>query len=103
QLSAALSSKAGQLAGWPPYRLRLMVACGAAAGIAAGCNAPIAGAVFAAQIVLGNFSMNLFAPLVVSSVIASIVSRTFFGNRLWYEAPVFEFTQLTQLPWFLLL
>ena len=40
--------KIGQLANWPPYRLRLLVACGAAAGLASGCNAPIAGAVFAA-------------------------------------------------------
>lgn len=103
QLSATVASKAGQLAQWPPYRLRLMVACGAAAGIAAGCNAPIAGAVFAAQIVLGNFSMNLFAPLLVSSVVASMVSRTFFGTSHWYEAPEFEFTRLGQLPWFVLL
>ncbi|HEY2952892.1 MAG TPA: ClcB-like voltage-gated chloride channel protein [Verrucomicrobiae bacterium] len=104
QLAAALASKLGQLAKWPPYRLRLMVACGAASGIAAGCNAPIAGAVFAAQIVLGNFSMTMFAPLVFSSVIASILSRTFFGSGHWYSVPAeFDFTRLTQLPWFLLL
>lgn len=103
QLSASVASKAGQLVRWPPYRLRLMVACGAAAGIAAACNAPIAGAVFAAQIVLGNFSMNLFAPLVVASVIASITSRSFFGISQWYEVPAYDFTSLTQLPWFLLL
>ena len=103
QLSSTFASKFGQLAKWPPYRLRLMVACGAAAGIAAGCNAPIAGAVFAAQIVLGNFSMNLFAPLLVSSVVASVLSRTFFGTGHWFEAPSFEFTRLSQLPWFLLL
>lgn len=103
QLSATLASKCGQFANWPPYRLRLMVACGAAAGIAAGCNAPIAGAVFAAQIVLGNFSMSLFAPLLVSSVVASVLSRTFFGSGHWFEAPSFEFTRLSQLPWFLLL
>jgi CIC family chloride channel protein len=103
QLSAALASKLGQLRNWPPYRLRLMVACGAAAGMASAYNAPIGGAVFAAQIVLGNFSMNLFAPLVVSSVTAAVLSRTFFGISHWFEAPMFEFTRLTQLPWFLLL
>jgi chloride channel protein, CIC family len=103
QLSSTLASKLGQWAGWPPYRLRLMVACGAAAGIAAGCNAPIAGAVFAAQIVLGNFSMMLFAPLLVSSVVASVFSRTFFGAGHWFDVPSFEFTRLSQLPWFLLL
>jgi CIC family chloride channel protein len=103
QISATLASKVGQWVRWPPYRLRLMVACGAAAGIAAAYNAPIAGAVFAAQIVLGNFSMNLFAPLLVSSVIATITSRTFFGINQWYVVPAFDFTRLTELPWFLLL
>src|SRR5258706_1662124 len=103
QLSSTVSSKAGQWAKWPPYRLRLLVACGAAAGMAAAFNAPIAGAVFAAQIVLGNFSMNLFAPLLIASVIASIISRGFFGIDQWYEVPRFDFTKLTQLPWFLIL
>ena len=103
QISSTLASKFGQLGKWPPYRLRLLVACGAAAGVAAGCNAPISGAVFAAQIVLGNFSMNLFAPLLVSSVVASVLSRTFFGTGHWFEAPSFEFTRLSELPWFLLL
>jgi len=103
QLSSTASSKVGQWNKWPPYRLRLLVACGAAAGISASYNVPIAGAVFAAQIVLGNFSMNLFAPLLVSSVIAAIISRGFFGISQWYEVPRFDFTKLTQLPWFLLL
>ena len=103
QLASATGSKLGQIAKWPPYRLRLLVACGAAAGLAAGCNAPIAGAVFAAQIVLGNFSMNLFAPLVVSSVTASIISRGFFGWKPLYTVPDFDFTSLAQLPWFILL
>ncbi len=103
QLSATLASKAGQVAGAPPYRLRLLLACGAAAGMASAYNAPIAGAVFAAQIVLGNFSMNLFAPLIVSSVVAAVLSRNFFGLDPWYTAPVFEFTKLRQLPWFLVL
>ncbi len=103
QLTATLASKLGQLAKWPPYRLRLLVGCGAASGIAAAYNAPIAGAVFAALIVLGNFSMNLFAPLVFASVIASMVSRSFFGIRPWYVVPPFEFSSVLQLPWFLLL
>ena len=103
QLSSTVASKIGQLANWPPYRLRLLVACGAGAGVAAVYNAPISGAVFAAQIILGNFSMNLFAPLLVSSVVASVISRTFFGIGHWFEAPEFEFTRLTELPWFLLL
>ena len=101
QLSATLASKWGQLAKWQPYRLRLLVGCGAAAGISAAYNAPISGAVFAALIVLGNFSMNLFAPLVFASVVATMVSRSFFGITPWYTVPEYKFTSVTQLPWFL--
>ncbi|MCX7722801.1 MAG: ClcB-like voltage-gated chloride channel protein [Verrucomicrobiae bacterium] len=103
QLAATLASKAGQLLGYQPYRLRLLVGCGAAAGIAAAYNAPISGAVFAAMIVLGSFSMNLFAPLVFASVIAAVLTRSFFGIRPWYVVPEFDFTSLSQLPWFVLL
>ena len=103
QLSATLASKWGQLAKWPPYRLRLLVGCGAASGIAAAYNAPIAGSVFAALIVLGNFSMTSFAPLVFSSVVATMISRSVFGIKPWYTVAPFDFTRILQLPWFLLL
>ncbi len=103
QLSATLASKGGQVLGYQPYRLRLLVGCGAAAGIAAAYNAPISGAVFAATIVLGNFSMPSFAPLVFASVMSSVVSRSFFGIAPWYVVPDFDITRLEQLPWFILL
>ncbi len=76
---------------------------GAAAGIAGAYNAPITGAIFAAHIVLGNFSMNLFAPLLCSSVVSAVLSRSFFGIHRWYEVPNFDFTSIVQLPWFLIL
>jgi CIC family chloride channel protein len=101
QLSATLASKLGQIAKWPPYRLRLLVGCGAAAGISAAYNAPIAGAVFASLIVLGNFSMSLFAPLVCASVVATMVSRSFFGIEPWYHVPPFPPIAMAQLPWFI--
>ncbi len=103
QMSATLASRLGQWAQWPPYRLRLLVGCGAASGIAAAYNAPISGAVFAGLIVLGNFSMSLFAPLVCASVVATMVSRSFFGLEPWYVIPaasVTQFTSVGQLPWF---
>ena len=103
QMTATLASAWGRVSGWQPYRLRLLVACGAASGIAAAYNAPIGGAVFAAQVVLGNFSMHLFGPLVFSSVVASVLSRSFFGLAPLYRVPEFDFTRLSQLPWFLLL
>ena len=103
QLSATLASKLGQFARWPPYRLRLLVGCGAAAGISAAYNAPIAGAVFASLIVLGNFSMNIFAPLVCASVVATMVSRSFFGIEPWYVVPPFPPTAPLELPWFIVM
>lgn len=103
QLTAALASRFGQSALWEPYRLRLLVGCGAAAGLSSAYNAPIAGAVFAALIVVGSFSMHLFGPLIFASVVATMVSRTFFGIEPWYEVPRFDFTELSQLPWFLVL
>ncbi len=103
QLSATLASKLGQIAKWPPYRLRLLVGCGAAAGIASAYNAPIAGAVFASLIVLGNFSMNLFAPLVCASVVATMMSRSVFGMEPWYHVPLFPPIAGGQLPWFIVM
>lgn len=102
QLTATLASKLGQVAQWQPYRLRMLVACGAAAGIAAAYNAPVAGSVFAAQIVLGNFSMNLFAPLVFASVVATMTSHSVFLIKPWYQVPSFA-CGLWHLPWFVLL
>jgi CIC family chloride channel protein len=98
-LSATIASKFGQLLDYHPYKLRLLTACGAAAGISAAFNAPLTGAVFAAQIVIGNFSMTMFTPIILSSVVAAMMSRSFFGIEPLYHVPVFEFTRLSQLPW----
>jgi CIC family chloride channel protein len=103
QMAATLASKFGQAFKWPPYRLRLMIACGAASGMAAAYNAPVAGSIFAAHIVLGSFSMNLFAPVIFAAVVATMVSRYFFGLEPFYKVPALDFTFLSQLPWFVVL
>jgi len=85
QIGAAIGSKAGQVLKMGPRRLRTLVGCGAAAGIAATFNAPIAGAVFACEVLLGGFGLTLFGPIVISSVVATMTMRYFNG-----PAPVFH-------------
>ncbi|SAL49284.1 ClcB-like voltage-gated chloride channel protein [Caballeronia humi] len=89
QLAALASSLIGRFVHFDPPRLRLLVACGAAAGITSAYNAPIAGAFFVTEIVLGSIAMESFGPIVVSSVVANITMREFAGYRPPYEMPVF--------------
>lgn len=97
QLSAMLASLVGRMARLPTPRLQLMVACGAAAGIASAYNAPIAGALFVAEIVLGSISMESFGPLIVSSVLATITTRELLGGKPVYEIPTFEMVSKWEL------
>jgi len=90
QIAAALGSSIGQLLRVPPSQLRTIVGCGAAAGISATFNAPIAGALFAAEIVVGNFAVAQLSPIVISSVVATVVSRFFLGNHPAFVVPPYE-------------
>ncbi len=90
QIGAALGSTIGQLLGVNANQLRTLVGCGAAAGIAAAFNAPIAGALFAVEILLGDFGVPQFSPIVISSVVATVVSRHFLGNFPAFVVPPYE-------------
>ncbi|WP_429343264.1 ClcB-like voltage-gated chloride channel protein [Paraburkholderia sp. GAS42] len=89
QLAALCASLIGRWVHFDPPRLRLLVACGAAAGITSAYNAPIAGAFFVTEIVLGSIAMESFGPVVVASVVANITMREFAGYKPPYEMPVF--------------
>jgi CIC family chloride channel protein len=88
QIGSALGSTLGQKMGLSDDRIRNLVACGAAGGIAATFNAPIAGVVFALEIILGEFSVKYFSSVVVSAVTASVIGRVVFGDVPAFLIPV---------------
>ncbi len=103
QLAAMLGSRVGQFAGAPVPRLRLMVACGGAAGIAAAYNAPISGALFVSEIVLGSLSMETFGPLVVASVMSDATIHRFLGYGPVFTVPHVQFASNWELVFFIAL
>ncbi len=90
QIGSALGSTLGQRMGLSDDRIRNLVACGAAGGIAATFNAPIAGVVFALEIIVGEFSVKYFSSVVVSAVTASVIGRAVFGDIPAFAIP-FEY------------
>lgn len=84
---SALGSNIGRFFRSGPERLRLLVACGAAAGISAAFNAPIAGVFFSLEKVIGSFGVSAFPPVLVASVIAAAISRAAFGDSPVIEIP----------------
>ncbi len=103
QLSAMVGSKLGALSHASIPRARLMTACGAAAGIAAAYNAPISGALFVSEIVLGNMAMESFGPLVVASVTSNVTIHRFLGYGPVYDVPPVHFASNVELLFFVLL
>jgi len=84
---AAVGSRLGRAFRFSGSRTGILVGAGAAAGISAAFNAPLAGAFFALEEILGSFSIGAFAPVVVSSVVAAVVSRSVFGNHPVFPVP----------------
>jgi CIC family chloride channel protein len=86
-LGAALASFLGRAFRFDPARTKIMVAAGAAAGISAAFNAPLAGAFFALEEILGSLAVGAFPPVVVASVVAAVVSHSFLGNNPAFPIP----------------
>ncbi|MFP6605556.1 MAG: chloride channel protein [Myxococcota bacterium] len=90
QIGSAFGSSLGQILKLNTAQIRTLVGCGAAAGIAATFNAPIAGALFASEIIIRGFAVSEFTPIVISAVVAVVVSRFFLGNTPAFEVPAYE-------------
>lgn len=87
QIGSSVASLLGQWFKVSARRLKTFVGCGAAAGIAATFNAPVAGMLFSMEIVLGNFGMSQMSPIIVSSVVATAVSRRYLGAAPAFAVP----------------
>jgi CIC family chloride channel protein len=99
QIGAALGSTVGQWLQLSENRIRNLVACGAAAGIAATFNAPIAGVIFAMEIILGELHLGELGNVVVSAITASTISRAFLGDQPAFAIPRYAM----RVPWEVLL
>jgi CIC family chloride channel protein len=103
QIGSALGSSIGQWLRVPDHRLRLMVACGAAGGISATFNAPIAGVFFALEIILRAFTAEAFGIVVISSVTADVVARAIIGNDHILQLPAYSLGSSAEFPFYAVL
>ena len=97
QIGSAIGSSLGQILKVSPGRMRVLVGCGAAAGIAATFNAPVAGMIFALEVILGEFAITTFSPIVLSAVIATAISRFHLGDYPAFIVPTYNLVSYWEL------
>ncbi|MGB0694698.1 MAG: chloride channel protein [Rhodospirillaceae bacterium] len=83
-----------------PQMGRTLLGCGAAAAVAASFNAPIAGALFATEVIVGHYALSAFAPVVVASVAGTLISRGHFGDYPAFQIPAMHLESLWEFPAF---
>jgi chloride channel protein, CIC family len=98
QIGSALGSTIGQVVRVPESRLRILVACGAAGGISATFNAPIAGVFFGLELILRDFEAESFGVVVLASFVANIIGRAAFGAHPFLSLPAFTIKSPVEYP-----
>ncbi len=99
----ATASGFGRMLRLTRERQRVLVAAGAGAGIAASFNAPVAGAMFALEVIVGDFALATFSPIVIASVLATVVHRSIEGNNAVFHGVHFSLTNGYELALFVVL
>ena len=102
-LGAVISSKVSRWINADAITGRNLMGCAAAAAVSASFNAPIAGTLFALEVVLRHYAVQAFAPIVIASVAGSIVSRLMFGDLIEFTLPQMSLQFYSELPAFLIL
>lgn len=100
-LGAASGSLAGQRFGLPNNSLRVLAGCGVAAAIAASFNTPLAGVIFAMEVVLMEYTVVGFAPVILAAVSATALTRFKYGAEPAFVVPPLELGSLWELPFVL--
>ena len=102
-LGGAVNSLLGQRLGLPNNSLRVLVACGTAGGIAAAFHTPLAGVIFAMEVIVAQYTVIGFIPIMLAAVSASAVSYILSGSEPLFNLPAVSLASLGEIPFILLL
>jgi CIC family chloride channel protein len=103
QICSVIGSVFGQMMKLSSERIRILVGCGAAAGIAATFNAPLAGMIFVMEIILGEFTIHSLSPIIIASVMGTVTGHALEGNEMTFQTPVHEVVNPSEIFFYLLL
>lgn len=97
-LGAVISSMIGNRLGLPEQHMRTLIGCGVAGGIAASFNTPIAGVLFALEVILADYAIATFSPIVLSAVVATVITRAELGNYPAFTIPNYSLISAWEIP-----
>jgi H+/Cl- antiporter ClcA len=102
-LGAASGSLLGQRLSLPNNCIRTLVGCGTAAGISASFNTPLAGVIFALEVIMMEYTLASFIPVILAAVSADALSILFFGSETLFKVPAHALSSLLEMPLILVL